>query len=163
MTVPWKWVAFWLFYRRAANIIVQLSIWRTNENFYYLKFFFRFGCEIQEPETAYLKRYVAAEPHVTGHRQMVQLEQVGNALEALQEFVHLVEAATQFHQRRGREGAERAQRQITAVNIVQVRHQQKQIGRLLNRQEARARYIDTWKRQLKTKSMIVRIQTKLID
>lgn len=66
-----------------------------------------------------LESDVPAEPDVAGHGQVVELEQVGHTLEALQELVHLVEGVPQLDQRRGGEGALLRQSQIAYTEFNQ--------------------------------------------
>lgn len=89
------------------------------------------------------QRYATTECHVAGHRQMVELDQIGYVSESGQKLADLAEVVVaQFDERRGREHALRRHHQRAAAQLIQVRHDQQQIGGLLDRQESGSWHID---------------------
>lgn len=75
---------------------------------------------------------------------MVEFDDVGNIGEASNELLYLAEMiVAELHQRRGWEHALRRHDQRSVLQTVEIRHHQQQVGRLLHRQEARSRHVDS--------------------
>ncbi|GMT17579.1 hypothetical protein PFISCL1PPCAC_8876, partial [Pristionchus fissidentatus] len=89
-----------------------------------------------------LQADVLAEGDVTGYGKVVELEQIRNALEAAEEVLHLVEAGSELDERGRGEGAELGQRQTAIVNVVEIGHEEEQIGGLLDGQEPGTGHVD---------------------
>lgn len=89
------------------------------------------------------QRDAAPESDVAGHRQMVELDDVGNIRESAEELLHFAEViVAELDERRRREHSLRRHDQRSVLQTVQIRHHEQQIRGLLDGQEARARHVD---------------------
>mmetsp|Transcript_34103 Transcript_34103/g.57323 ORF Transcript_34103/g.57323 Transcript_34103/m.57323 type:complete len:269 (+) Transcript_34103:106-912(+) len=86
---------------------------------------------------------IGSKAHVTRDSEMVELEDVGDVLETTHVIVHSLELLTKLDERDGGEGTERVHGEGAVVEGVHVTLHDKEIGGVLDGQEAAARDVDT--------------------